>query len=251
MSTRHTPARAGSPATTLRALLCALLLVGVAGVAFSHRGGGEGGGDERAEDEAETAHGTPGSAEDDDAPAADPTGENARGATETGESRGPGDDEAAADDAPEETENGGDPEHAEPTDEAAEREDRDPSDEILESDGAEAGDGDAEETNRADERAQGGADDRAAGDGGAAAVRELLVAEDDDQFGRVEGRAFDNVCDSDADCHVGGCSSEVCSADPEATTTCEMPAGGFASAGGACGCVRGECRWYSEDSGGS
>lgn len=75
--------------------------------------------------------------------------------------------------------------------------------------------------------------------------RVLLVDEDHDQFAHVEGTSYDNQCETDADCHVGGCSSEVCSADPEVVTACVMPAEGWASAGGSCGCVEGSCRWYT------
>ncbi len=82
------------------------------------------------------------------------------------------------------------------------------------------------------------------GDDERAGERIPYVDEDHAQYSRVEGTAFDNDCETDEDCHVGGCSSEVCSAEPGVTTTCEMPASGWASSGGTCGCVEGTCKWY-------
>jgi eight-cysteine-cluster-containing protein len=61
-------------------------------------------------------------------------------------------------------------------------------------------------------------------------------------FDHFEGVAFRNTCSEDRECHVAGCSSEVCSADPEVTTTCEVYPDQPKAA--SCGCVRGQCIWY-------
>ena len=92
------------------------------------------------------------------------------------------------------------------------------------------------------------AEEAAAADRGetASGGRVPLVPKDHDQYSQVEGKSFDNSCNADADCHVGGCSSEICSAEPGVTSPCIMPAEGWASAGGSCGCLEGTCRWYSE-----
>ena len=59
-------------------------------------------------------------------------------------------------------------------------------------------------------------------------------------YDRFEGTYLDNACADDADCFTGGCSGEVCSADPGAITTCEgLPFGPQ----GTCGCVDGTCIW--------
>lgn len=74
--------------------------------------------------------------------------------------------------------------------------------------------------------------------------RAPMVPEDHPLYARVEGTSFENDCQSDADCHVGGCSSEVCSAEEGVNTTCE--ARDWPSEGGACGCVEGTCAWYRD-----
>jgi eight-cysteine-cluster-containing protein len=89
-----------------------------------------------------------------------------------------------------------------------------------------------------------GEDRPAAEDGEPSGERVAMVAEDHPQYAHVEGMSYENACETDADCHTGGCSSEVCSADPEVVTTCIMPAEGWASAGGSCGCIEGQCTWY-------
>jgi eight-cysteine-cluster-containing protein len=63
-------------------------------------------------------------------------------------------------------------------------------------------------------------------------------------YARVEGTSFKNDCSADAQCQVGGCSGEVCTAEQGVNTTCEMPADGFPSKGASCGCVQGQCIWY-------
>lgn len=66
------------------------------------------------------------------------------------------------------------------------------------------------------------------------------VDEDNPRFGRFEAPDADNACTTDLDCVVGGCSGEVCAAEPLAST-CEvvepLPAG-------ECGCVDGACQWW-------
>ncbi|MEZ4439166.1 MAG: hypothetical protein R3B72_08755 [Polyangiaceae bacterium] len=58
-------------------------------------------------------------------------------------------------------------------------------------------------------------------------------------YDRLEGTGFDNGCESDSDCVVGGCSSEVCAAEAVASTceVLELPQLGD------CLCHAGECRW--------
>ncbi len=79
-------------------------------------------------------------------------------------------------------------------------------------------------------------------------ARTPLIPPTHELYARVEGTAFKNDCAADADCRVGGCSSEVCSAEEGVNTTCEAPAEGFpgtGSAGSACGCVSGACVWFT------
>ncbi|MCB9700574.1 MAG: hypothetical protein H6711_01640 [Myxococcales bacterium] len=89
-----------------------------------------------------------------------------------------------------------------------------------------------------------------AGEGGGeapgSAVRTPLVPKDHPLYGRMEGAGSQNACADDSACHKGGCSSEVCSAEEGVITTCEVlpvqiPASAF------CGCVVGECVWYTTD----
>jgi eight-cysteine-cluster-containing protein len=68
-------------------------------------------------------------------------------------------------------------------------------------------------------------------------------------YGRVEGTQNPGECKADADCFKGGCSSEVCSAQSDVITTCEVhewPQGSDSS----CGCVEGQCLWYRVAGGG-
>jgi eight-cysteine-cluster-containing protein len=68
---------------------------------------------------------------------------------------------------------------------------------------------------------------------------DLTVDTDDPFYERFEGMSLDNSCETDEDCMVGGCSSEVCAGE-ESFTTCEVlpyqPEGG-------CLCVEGVCQW--------
>lgn len=58
-------------------------------------------------------------------------------------------------------------------------------------------------------------------------------------FSRIEGLGASNLCLSDSDCVVGGCSAEVCAAEPVPTTCEGLPYGPT----GTCGCVDSECFW--------
>jgi len=87
-----------------------------------------------------------------------------------------------------------------------------------------------------------------AGEGGtpAAEARTPMIATDHALYGRMEADGVNNTCAADGDCFVGGCSSEICSADKEMNSTCEvLDAQKPASA--ACGCVSGACIWYTTD----
>lgn len=72
-----------------------------------------------------------------------------------------------------------------------------------------------------------------------------MIAPDDPNYSRVEGTTFANACQTDAECFTGGCSSEVCSAQQGVSSTCIAPADGWPNAGGSCGCVSGQCVWYT------
>lgn len=86
------------------------------------------------------------------------------------------------------------------------------------------------------------------GSGGATqSERVPLVPKDHGLYARFEGTSFKNSCSGDADCFKGGCSSEVCSAANDIAGTCEaldiqIPASA------SCGCVAGECIWWSDGS---
>ncbi len=66
------------------------------------------------------------------------------------------------------------------------------------------------------------------------------VDPDDPMYERWEAPGFDNACSTDSDCVVGGCSSEVCAAEP-VVTTCEV----VDTPPGECGCLQSECVWQS------
>jgi hypothetical protein len=74
--------------------------------------------------------------------------------------------------------------------------------------------------------------------------RTAAVASSHAQYQRVEGTSFQNACSRDDQCAVGGCSSEVCSAEQGVSSTCEAPADGWPTTGASCGCVQGQCIWY-------
>lgn len=76
----------------------------------------------------------------------------------------------------------------------------------------------------------------------ATGARTPVFAKGDPKAERFEGATFKNACASDADCKMAGCSSEVCSADGEITTTCDVLPDQPRDA--SCGCVSHECVWY-------
>ncbi len=77
------------------------------------------------------------------------------------------------------------------------------------------------------------------------AQRVRVVPDGHPDFPRLEGEGYPNACSADADCHAGGCSSEVCSAERGVITTCEaVEIDGWPS-DAACGCVERQCRWHS------
>jgi eight-cysteine-cluster-containing protein len=85
-----------------------------------------------------------------------------------------------------------------------------------------------------------------ADDGGGVVTRQPAVPAHHPLFDRFEGTGFPNDCQADSECHTGGCSSEVCSADPGVVTTCEaLPVS--LPAGTACGCVESQCQWWNAD----
>jgi eight-cysteine-cluster-containing protein len=63
-------------------------------------------------------------------------------------------------------------------------------------------------------------------------------------YGRLEGTAYDNECEDDAGCHASGCGGEVCSADKDAVSTCEVLPLEWPPES-ACGCVDGICQWWN------
>ncbi len=53
-------------------------------------------------------------------------------------------------------------------------------------------------------------------------------------------------CQQDSDCNVIGCTSEMCSADPNLMTTCEINADFPDKNIYACGCIKDICGWYKK-----
>jgi eight-cysteine-cluster-containing protein len=83
-------------------------------------------------------------------------------------------------------------------------------------------------------------------DGGTIVTRIPAVPATHPLFDRFEGTGFANDCSADADCHPGGCSSEVCSADPGVVTTCiALPVS--LPENTSCGCVESQCQWWNAD----
>ncbi len=74
--------------------------------------------------------------------------------------------------------------------------------------------------------------------------RTPAIATNHPKYARFEGTDFNNACTSDSACVKGGCSSEVCSAEPGVNTTCEVVEG--LPTGARCGCVSNTCVWYTE-----
>src|SRR5690349_5394398 len=77
-------------------------------------------------------------------------------------------------------------------------------------------------------------------------ARTPLIGPDHQLYARLEAPNAKNACASDGDCVKGGCSSEVCAAE-SVVSTCEMPAEGWPVRGASCGCVAGQCQWFSAD----
>jgi eight-cysteine-cluster-containing protein len=59
---------------------------------------------------------------------------------------------------------------------------------------------------------------------------------------RFEGPTFKNDCAGDGDCKVGGCSSEICTAEEGVQSACVVHPDQPRDA--TCGCVEGACVWY-------
>jgi len=78
-----------------------------------------------------------------------------------------------------------------------------------------------------------------------AAGRTALVPQDHPHYARFEAPSAQNACDGDAACAKGGCSGEVCAAE-QVITTCEVLDVQI-PASAACGCVSGQCVWYTSD----
>jgi len=77
-------------------------------------------------------------------------------------------------------------------------------------------------------------------------ARTPLVPQSHSLYARLEGAQAQNACQTDAQCVKGGCSSEVCAAE-QVTSTCELPADGWPIQNAGCGCVSGQCLWFSTD----
>jgi eight-cysteine-cluster-containing protein len=76
----------------------------------------------------------------------------------------------------------------------------------------------------------------------AAPARTPAVPKDSPNYDIFEGTSYKNACTTDADCHIGGCSKEVCSAEARIMSSCIVREDQPRGAG--CGCVGGECVWY-------
>jgi eight-cysteine-cluster-containing protein len=77
-------------------------------------------------------------------------------------------------------------------------------------------------------------------------TRTPLVPQAHRMHARLEAPHAKNECVSDGECMKGGCSGEVCAAE-SVNSTCEMPEGGFPVQGSSCGCIGGQCQWFSTD----
>ena len=71
------------------------------------------------------------------------------------------------------------------------------------------------------------------------------VATDDPLFERLEGVGQPGECADDRGCFAAGCSGEICSADASAVSDCGVVVTRL-PADVRCGCVREECRWFTE-----
>ena len=87
-----------------------------------------------------------------------------------------------------------------------------------------------------------GQDPDARGAGGA--LRTPLVPQSHALFARMEAPSDNNDCNGDSECLKGGCSGETCAA-VAVVSTCEQTVQVPNAA--ACGCVSGQCIWYTTD----
>ena len=74
------------------------------------------------------------------------------------------------------------------------------------------------------------------------ASRVPAVAPTSPHYAIFEGPSFRNDCHADADCKVGGCGGELCTAEPDVVTACV----GYSDQprDATCGCITGQCMWY-------
>ena len=77
-------------------------------------------------------------------------------------------------------------------------------------------------------------------------TRTPMIAKDHPLYSRMEGTNVNNACAADNECFKGGCGNEICAATKDTMSTCErfepQP-----PASAQCGCIRGECIWYTTD----
>lgn len=81
--------------------------------------------------------------------------------------------------------------------------------------------------------------------GGSLTTRQPAVPAEHPLFDRFEGTGFRSDCSGDTDCRTGGCSREVCSAEADVASTCEVLPVSLPE-GSACGCVQSQCQWWNE-----
>lgn len=77
------------------------------------------------------------------------------------------------------------------------------------------------------------------------AGRAAVVGKNHPLYARVEAPEVVNACAADRDCYVGGCSGEVCSAEQEIMSDCSVVERPGWPDDAACGCVAGQCAWWS------
>ena len=73
-------------------------------------------------------------------------------------------------------------------------------------------------------------------------MRVPAVPADSPHHDLFEGVGLKNACTQDSDCHVGGCSAEICSAEEGAVSPCIVQSD--QPRGASCGCVSSSCIWY-------
>jgi eight-cysteine-cluster-containing protein len=76
----------------------------------------------------------------------------------------------------------------------------------------------------------------------AAPARVPAVEPSSPHYAAFEGPSFANDCRADADCKVGGCGGELCTAEADVLTACVGY--GDQPRDATCGCVAGQCLWY-------